>query len=245
MGTGSGKTSLERSHSSFIINDRNYSLLVDAGDGISRALLNQNIFYNDIDGLLFSHFHPDHYCGLPSLIVQMKMNMREKPLTIAAYKNRIGFLKSFLNSSFLFEERLGFKIEFLPFQTEAEFEINPNLLIRGKTNTHIAKLEQLNKDDRSCSFLFKIDKKNIWYTGDIGNKDDLYLFKDEAIDVFITEATHINFEELISAIESIKPGRTILTHISDESESEIIALIKKNKNRFSISAAFDGFSVDI
>ncbi|NCS87889.1 MAG: hypothetical protein AUK34_06475 [Ignavibacteria bacterium CG2_30_36_16] len=242
VGTGSGETSLKRFHSAFIINHRNYSLLVDAGDGISRALLNQNILYNDIDGILFSHFHPDHYCGLPSLIVQMKISRRAKPLTIASHRSRIGFLKEFLKSSLLFEERLGFEIKFLPFVAEHKFKINSDIEIIAKNNTHIAKFDEYNEDDFSFSFIFKINKKNILYTGDVGSKDDLFLFKDEIIDVFITETTHINFEDIISALENILPKKTILTHISSEDENEIDAFIEKNKNRFSITAAFDSFS---
>src|SRR5690606_40471278 len=72
VGTGSGQTSLNRYHSSFLINTGGFNLLVDAGDGVSRALMHQKVLYNFIDGVLISHFHPDHYAGLTSLIVQMK-----------------------------------------------------------------------------------------------------------------------------------------------------------------------------
>ncbi|MBZ0199736.1 MAG: MBL fold metallo-hydrolase, partial [Ignavibacteriaceae bacterium] len=139
VGTGSGKTSLKRFHSSFIINSHNYSLLVDAGDGISRALINQAINYNNVDGIVFSHFHPDHYCGLPSLIIQMKLSKRKNTLTIAAHSNRIDFIKSFLKSSLIFENRLGFDIEYLPFYPEVELTINSNIRIIGKGNRHLEK----------------------------------------------------------------------------------------------------------
>jgi len=74
VGTGSGKTLLKRYHSSFLIKTEAYNLLVDAGDGISRALLNQKVTFDSINGILISHLHPDHYSGLPSLIIQMKLN---------------------------------------------------------------------------------------------------------------------------------------------------------------------------
>ena len=63
IGTGSGKTSLNRFHSSFFIKTSNYNLLIDAGDGESKALLSQGIDFNTIDGILFTHLHPDHYTG--------------------------------------------------------------------------------------------------------------------------------------------------------------------------------------
>ncbi len=93
IGTGSGKISLNRFHSSFLISTEKFNLLVDAGDGISKALLIQKIDFNSIDGILISHLHADHFSGLPSLIAQMKMNNREKDLSIFANENLINFIK--------------------------------------------------------------------------------------------------------------------------------------------------------
>ena len=82
IGTGSGKTSLNQFHSSLLLISKNYNLLVDAGDGISRALLFNEIEFNIIDGILLTHLHPDHFSGLATLIVQMKMMKRKNSLDI-------------------------------------------------------------------------------------------------------------------------------------------------------------------
>ena len=68
VGTSSGKASLNRFHSSLLLSSENYNLLVDAGDGISRALLVNGINFNSINGIIFTHLHPDHFSGLPALI---------------------------------------------------------------------------------------------------------------------------------------------------------------------------------
>ncbi|MCU0415336.1 MAG: MBL fold metallo-hydrolase, partial [Ignavibacteriaceae bacterium] len=73
IGTSSGKVSLTRFHSSLVISSEKYNLLVDAGDGISRAIISNGINFKKINGVLFTHLHPDHFSGLPALIVQMKM----------------------------------------------------------------------------------------------------------------------------------------------------------------------------
>jgi ribonuclease Z len=97
LGTGSGKASLTRHHSSFLLSIGNYNLLVDAGDGISRAFLLQKIPFNSVDGILFSHFHPDHYAGIVSLIAQMKMESRENKLELFAHEGSIGFRRIYLS----------------------------------------------------------------------------------------------------------------------------------------------------
>jgi ribonuclease Z len=82
LGTGSGKTSLKRHHSSLLISSQKHNLLVDCGDGISSALIKQNISFCSIGAILISHMHADHYSGLASLITQMKLVGRKETLTI-------------------------------------------------------------------------------------------------------------------------------------------------------------------
>ncbi|MDZ7623513.1 MAG: hypothetical protein U5J96_03575 [Ignavibacteriaceae bacterium] len=43
LGTSSGKASLNRYHSALLFTSEKYNLLVDAGDGISRALMSNGI----------------------------------------------------------------------------------------------------------------------------------------------------------------------------------------------------------
>ncbi|MBT8387467.1 MAG: MBL fold metallo-hydrolase, partial [Ignavibacteria bacterium] len=124
IGTGSGKASLNREHSSFLISSKKFNLLVDAGDGISKACLKANLDFNSINGIIFSHLHPDHYTGLAALIVQMKMYKRTEPLTIVVHEELINVIENYLINSYLFPERLGFKINYEPFAIKKSFSIS-------------------------------------------------------------------------------------------------------------------------
>ena len=251
IGTGSGKASLKRYHSSFLINSGNYNLLVDAGDGISRALMNQKILFNIIDGVLISHLHPDHYTGLPGLIVQMKMTGRENPLYIFCHESCSRFIKEFIHQSYLFEDKLGFKINVESFDNGKESKVFEGLSFTAKQNTHLQKNIKSDKSGRltfSCSsFLFKIGEKNIFFTGDIGNQKDLYLFQDIKIDWMISEITHISVDELVDAFRRINPQKLFITHLSEEDETKVSKLSYQlpTKERHNVVAAFDGLSVKI
>ena len=105
IGTSSGKTSLKRFHSSLLVKSQSFNLLIDCGDGTAKALLSLGISLDLIDGILFSHLHPDHSAGFASLIVQMKQLKREKKLRIFCHKNLAETLKMFLHYSFVFTER--------------------------------------------------------------------------------------------------------------------------------------------
>jgi ribonuclease Z len=228
IGTSSGKTSLDRFHSSFLISTSNYNLLIDAGDGISKALLTQHVNYDVIDGILFSHLHPDHYTGLATLIVQMKMIERKKTLDIYINSELEDVIRNFLIQSYLYPDRIGFEIKYHPLNNNVKFKINDDISFIPRQNSHLISVPKLenykSRSYSSSSFLLSVDDKNIHYSSDIGEKNDLQLFKDKTFDCLISEVTHINPEDIITAFDnSDLPKQIILTHFSDD---DIISLQK-------------------
>ena len=226
IGTGSGKTSLNRFHSSILVSSSHYNLLIDAGDGVSKALLSQRIDFTKIDGILFTHLHPDHYTGLAALIVQMKMYNREEQLDIFISSELVGVIKKFLINSYLFPERLAFSISYHKYSNNNWFEINDEISFLPRQNSHlksVSNLQQYKQQSFACSsILLKIKNKNIHYTGDIGNKNDLQLFKEFNPDILISEITHIELIDILDAFgENKLPENIIFTHISDGDEERI------------------------
>ncbi len=251
IGTGSGKVSSKRYFSSFILQAHGYNLLIDCGDGISKALLAQNVSYDTIDGILITHLHPDHYSGLASLIVQMKLYHRKNELTIFINENLQNYIEEFLRHSYLFEEKLDFKLIFKVFGNDTTFNINENINFISKQNSHLndyKKYDFAKTLDFSCSsFLFQNDGKFIYYSGDIGSKKDLFLFEDYIVDVFISEATHVKLEDLKTAVEYFKPSKILLTHISDEDETKLDKFTRKASQQEHIKyiIAYDGLKLDL
>jgi ribonuclease Z len=229
IGTGSGKTSLNRYHSSLLFSFNNYNLLVDAGDCISRALLDANIKYNSINGILFTHLHPDHFSGLGALIVQMKMHSRTDMLQIYVHNNLVEDIKNYLISCNLLSVRMNFEIQYKPFNDNEEFFVNKELKILPRENSHLSELNEYNKcGDRSfycASFLFSYENKNLMYTGDIGSKNDLELFKEFKLDALISEITHITIGELIEKVNILNPSQVYLTHITEDDLPDIIEFL--------------------
>ena len=251
IGTGSGITSIKRFHSSLIFSEPKYKLLVDAGDGISKALLSQKISFNSINGIVISHLHPDHFTGLSSLIVQMKISGRKNELKIFIHSSLVKVLGEYLYRSYVFKERLGFKISYNGFEQEEKIILTKDFSFTTKQNSHLDHYKDFNKDKSlsfSCSsFLFRYKDKNIFYTGDIGGKDDIYLFNDNKHEIMILEISHINISDLPAILQSFEAGKIILTHISDEDEKKLKHLFniftKKGIKR--ITAAYDGLTINI
>lgn len=246
IGTGSGQTSLKRNHSSILIDTLDSKLLIDCGDGISKALLKSNISFNSIDSILFTHYHSDHFSGISSLITQMKLNDRKNELKIFTHKNLVEPLKEFLHTCYLFEDKLEFEIQFFGYEFDREYIVDKKLSFTTKQNSHISNKYQVTSIPQnrfvSASILFKSEKKEIIYTSDIGEKTDLFLFDKCEPTIYITETTHIELEWLSEVVNFYRPKQIFLTHISDENERKI-AIFLKNQTFLSavkIDVAEDG-----
>jgi ribonuclease Z len=252
IGTCSGKASLNRFYTSLFFSSENYNLLVDSGDGISRALLSNRINFNSIKGVLLTHLHPDHFSGLASLIVQIKMMNRRDSLEIFIHESLKTVIEEYLLKSYLLPDRMKFEIHYKVFRDNTQLKVSENISILPRKNSHLNDLEKYVESYPalslySASFLFQIEGKKIIYTSDIGSDKDLLLFNEFNPDIFISEVSHIPISVILDKIKIIKPGKIYLVHYSDEDEPmlrEILATLSVDL-RNKIILAEDGLSLKI
>lgn len=105
MGTNGWYDSVTGNTTSILIEHKDYYIILDAGNGISK--LNQYIKLDKPTYLILSHFHLDHISGLHTL----SMNKFTKGLYIIVQKKGEEILKHFINTPFMLP------IEKLPFYT--------------------------------------------------------------------------------------------------------------------------------
>jgi ribonuclease Z len=252
IGTSSGKTSLNRFHSSLLLSSENYNLLIDVGDGISRALIANRINFNSINGILFTHLHPDHFSGFPALIVQMKLINRTEPLDVFIHDSLKNVVEEFLVRSYLLSERIGFEILYKTLRDNERSIISKNFFFQARKNSHLSNLEEFRNKYSSlslycASFLFESANKRVVYTSDIGSDEDLFLFNDAVPDIFISEITHLSPANILDKIIKLNPGKIYLTHLSDEdilALREILATLPPGLKK-RIILAEDGLSFEI
>ena len=252
VGTGSGKVSLNQFHSSILISSQNYNLLVDTGDSISLALLTSKIDFNSIDGIVLTHLHPDHFSGLPGLIIQMKMNNRDKPLDVYVHKNLVTVVTEFLLSSYILQERTNFNIFYKTFSDNEFITVLKNFTFLTRKNSHLNKLQKYlsgypSLNLHSSSLCIQVEDKKIIYTSDIASPEDVFLFKEYFSEVFICESNHIDYRLLIEALNKIEAKIIYLIHFSqDDSQklNEILASMDSSL-RDKIKFAKEGLSFEI
>ena len=82
LGTGGSWPTVKRNVSSVAIKRGGEVIVFDCGEGTQRQFQKSALSYMQISKIFISHFHGDHFLGLPGLIQTMQLNDREKPLHI-------------------------------------------------------------------------------------------------------------------------------------------------------------------
>ncbi len=81
LGTGGATPSAQRGLPATLIRRGGEQLLVDCGEGTQRQLV-RSVGLSDLDCVLITHFHADHWLGLPGMLKSFALREREKPLSI-------------------------------------------------------------------------------------------------------------------------------------------------------------------
>lgn len=80
LGTSGSWPTIQRNVASTAIHRGSEVLLFDCGEGTQRQFQRTSLSYMQITNIFISHFHGDHFLGLPGLIQTMQLNDRTNPL---------------------------------------------------------------------------------------------------------------------------------------------------------------------
>ena len=81
LGTGGAVPSARRNTASVLVTRGGERLLFDCGEGTQRQM-QRSLGLVQVDAIFFSHFHADHFLGLPGLLKTYDLTERERPLTV-------------------------------------------------------------------------------------------------------------------------------------------------------------------
>ena len=82
LGTGGSFPSPQRGVSSIAVKVNGDVVLFDCGEGTQRQLMLSPLSFMHITKIFITHFHGDHYLGLPGLLQTMALNGRTKDLEV-------------------------------------------------------------------------------------------------------------------------------------------------------------------
>lgn len=214
LGCGDAFCSGGRFNTSFYIQHSSLNLLVDCGATTLLALKQNQIPVQDIDVVVISHFHGDHFGGLIFLLLEEKKNKRKKPLHIVSPVGMDDKLKTavelFYPGSEMLEE-LDIRFKFYASHREIKIE---NLMIQSFPVIH-------SPESLPHGIRITLGDVVVAFSGDTEWTDELLPLSDGA-DLFICECNfydseipgHLNYTELQK--HDFNSKRMILTHLGEE-----------------------------
>ncbi len=84
LGSGNAFNQGSRLNSSYVIYSKNLKILIDCGFTVPLALQQHGIAFNEIDAVLITHYHGDHFAGLAALLLALKYVSKQKKQLIIA-----------------------------------------------------------------------------------------------------------------------------------------------------------------
>ncbi len=237
VGCGDAFGSGGRFNTCFHLTGENTNLLIDCGASSLAALKRLDIVRNDIELILITHFHGDHFAGLPFFLLDAQFSRRTKPLVIAGPTGIATRLTQVMEALFENSSKMQQKFELSvvslePEQTVrfGEVAVTPYPVVHGESGGPF------------LGYRIEAEGRIVAYSADTEWTDTLVPLGRQA-DLFIAEAytydkavkNHLSLATLQAHLDEIRPKRLVLTHMSDDMLSRLDAL--------PYTAAHDGMSI--
>jgi ribonuclease Z len=82
LGTSASAPTAQRAPAALLVRRGGDKLLFDCAEGTQRQLMRSTIGLPDLPEIFLTHFHGDHFFGLPGMLKTFSLRQREVPLTI-------------------------------------------------------------------------------------------------------------------------------------------------------------------
>jgi ribonuclease BN (tRNA processing enzyme) len=218
VGCGDAFGSGGRSNTCFHVSGDRVNFLIDCGASSLPALKRLRIARDDIDLILITHFHGDHFAGLPFLLLDAQFSRRTRPLVIAGPQGIETRLPQLMEALFEHSSR-----------TKQKFDLSVIALKPGETRefgaVNVTPFSVVHGESGGPFLGYRIEAAGrvIAYSADTEWTQTLVPLAREA-DLFIAEAytydkvvkNHLSLTTLEAHLPEIKPKRLILTHMSDD-----------------------------
>jgi len=237
LGSGDAFSAGGRFQAAYLIQGEAGSTLLDCGPGVLTSLNRNNLSPAPVDTILLSHFHGDHFAGLPFLFLQFTyVEPRTKPLRIVGppgVEDRVMqvFRAMYADSA---AAKLPFELQFIEARPGKELVLDDRLI----GCFHVPHV------DNRASYGYEVRSagRRIVYSGDTGWTEDL-LVQAEGSDLFICEcsffetrmAMHLDYPRIEENHERFGSKQIVLTHLGQE--------VLRRRQDIGLEIAHDGLIV--
>src|SRR3954449_9177834 len=82
LGTSASAPTAQRAPTALLVRRGGERLLFDCGEGTQRQLMRSTVGLPDLEDIFLTHYHADHFLGLPGMLKTFSLRQREVPLNV-------------------------------------------------------------------------------------------------------------------------------------------------------------------
>jgi ribonuclease BN (tRNA processing enzyme) len=239
IGCGDAFGSGGRSNTCFQVVGDEVNFLIDCGASALPAMKRLEVARDDIALILITHFHGDHFAGLPFFLLDAQFSRRARPLVIAGPAGIEARLEQAMEALFEGSSRTNHRFDLTLVELEPEasrsfgaVRVTPFSVVHGASGGPF------------LAYRIAAEGRVIAYTADTEWTETLIPLGRDA-DLFIAEAyyydrmvkNHLSLTTLEAHLAEIRPKRLILTHMSDDMLARVATLPH--------DAARDGMTIEL
>lgn len=237
LGSGDAFHSGGSLHSSNLLEHDGGTLMLECGTGALAGLKRQGLDTNLPDSILISHFHGDHFGGLPFLLLEyLFVSGRDRPLTIFGPKGveeRVLALHANMYRELTHHE-FTFGLTFVDLEPGQDFEV-------AGFKAHAFEVIH-NAEPFALGYRLEGSDRTVLFSGDSG-WTDAFIEQSKGVDLFLCECCslapflplHTSYAELIDKRAQLECRRMLLTHLGED---------VRTAEGLVIECAHDGMVVD-
>ena len=239
VGCGDAFGSGGRANTCFHVTGESVNFLIDCGASSLPALKRLGVAREAIDLVLITHFHGDHFAGLPFLLLDAQFTRRTQPLVIAGPQGietkLVQLMEALFENSSKTKQRFELSVVALRPEETRSFgavDVTPYPVVHGESGGPF------------LAYRVEAEGRVIAYSADTEWTETLIPLGRGA-DLFIAEAyyydkvvkNHLSLKTLEAHLPAIKPKRLVITHMSDDMLERLGTL--------TYTAASDGMIVEL
>src|SRR5438093_10288 len=239
VGCGDALGSGGRFNTCFHVTGARVNFLIDCGASSLPALKRLGIARDEIDLILITHFHGDHFAGLPFLLLDAQFTRRTRPLVIAGphgiEPKLANLMEALFEHSSKTKQRFDLSVVALNPEESRTFgavNVTPYPVVHGESGGPF------------LAYRIEAEGRVITYSADTEWTETLVPAAHGA-DLFIAEAyyydrivkNHLSLKTLEPHLGAINAKRLILTHMSDDMLGRL--------DKLPYSAAKGGMTVEL
>jgi ribonuclease BN (tRNA processing enzyme) len=241
LGAGDAFASKGRFQAGYVISGGGHQILMEAGPTLLASMKRVGLSAANLDVVLISHLHGDHFSGLPFLILEyLYETPLTRPLIMAGPRHLEERTWDLFRAMYPESDpsQVARQLRFVVLEPGRTQQLSASLQVQSFRTPHT-------KQDISLGFRVKVGGKTIAFSGDSGWTEDLIPLSAGA-DLFLCECTyydqpsldfHISYRQFITQRARLSPRRLLLTHIGRE--------VLERESEIALEMAGDGTVIEV